>query len=218
MRELFKFGEGFTEKENDQELMARYLATNKHLVGKEILIDHNNDLFLNLYGGERFWVGSNKYKLVDHRKDIEILKDGSLHYLKTDSWPCLVHGPANTDLTEILDKLGYQLPPNLDKNYTSLTHFSYLTRMFSHYWKYLYTIAIQILLVVVALVIVGYLIHRWRNNVAAAANAPPDPLAQRNIRLVPYSAVPMAQPAQPRAYFFQANPAQQPGSFTVQVS
>jgi hypothetical protein len=216
LRELFKFGEGFSDKENDQELLARYLASHKELVGGKILIDHNSDLFLNLYGGRAWWVGSNEYRLADHRKDVEITEDGALHYLKTDAWPCVLHGPANTDLKEVLDRLGYKLPAEVDKDYTALTHTRYLVRMFRHYWKFVYQMAVQFVLAVVGVILVSYILWRWRQIAVAAQLAPlalvGDPLAQRaallqqrNIRLVPYAPleVPLPQ-ATSRAFLFGA--------------
>jgi len=177
MKELFAFGEGFTERENDQELLARYLSKHTELVGKEVVIDTNCDLFLNLYGGSSTWVGNNKYALKDHVKDLEVVKDkttgqGSLHYLKTNSWPAVVHGPANTNLNELFDQLGFRQCKDVDKNYTSLSHTRYLARMFKHYWKFLYTMAIRLVVTVLAIIVVGYALWWWRMHQIATAAMP----------------------------------------------
>jgi hypothetical protein len=158
---MSKFGEGFSNQENDQELLARYLATNKSLVGAEILIDVNHDLFLNLYGGTKWNIGNNAYKLEDHRNDLEILPDGSLHYLPTNSYPVMLHGPCNTCFKEIFDKLNYSIPPDLDKNYTSLSHTKYFARMLSHYAKFLYGFVLKLVIAVVALVLALYFVYRY---------------------------------------------------------
>lgn len=188
MRALFRFGEGFSQKENDQELLARYLSENRSLIGTEILIDQNSDLFLNLYGGHPVWIGSNEYKLEHHHKDIDIQKDGTLHFLPTDSWPCVLHGPANSSLMEIFDKMGYKLPANPDKNYTSLSHMGYLMRMSKHYWQFLYGMVIKIVLAILIMVLVGFLFFHWRR----LRNAPPT-AQQHVVRIIPYQ--PPSDPA-----------------------
>jgi hypothetical protein len=207
MKALFKFGEGFSDRENDQELLARYLSENKSLMGKEVIIDEHSDLFLTLYGGHPLWIGRNEYKLSDHRKELEVNRDddgpGGLHYLPTDSWPCVVHFPANGNADELLEKLGYKLPTSVDKNYTQLSHTKYLMRMFRHYWHFLYGMLVKVVLVVLVLVIAGYALYAWRN---AAKAPPPDPLAQRNIRWVPYQEMPPPTTELPRAYLVAANP------------
>lgn len=158
---MSRFGEGFSNQENDQELLARYLATNKSLIGGDILIDINNDLFLNLYGGTRWNIGNNAYKLEDHQNEVEILPDGSLHYLPTNSYPVMLHGPCNTCFKDIFDKLHYTIPPDLDKNYTSLSHTKYFVRMFSHYFKFLYPFLIKVVIVVTALILALYLAYSY---------------------------------------------------------
>lgn len=181
---LKQFGDGFSSKENDQELLARYLGQNKQLIGGEIIIDEHSDLFLTLYGGDRWWPGKNSYKLEQHANELQISDDRTIHYLPTDSWPCVVHFPANGNADELLQKLGYKLPTGVDKNYTQLNHTAYLMRMFKHYWHFLLGAFMKILLVVVAIIVLGYAFYCWRkrptkNETQVAGGTYP-------VRVVPY--------------------------------
>jgi hypothetical protein len=201
---LFRYGEGFSDRENDQELLARYLSENKQLVGQEILIDEHNDLFLTLYGGHPLWIGRNEYNVEAHSKDLELTKDGVLHYLPTDSWPCVVHFPANTNADTLIEKLGYKLPTSVDANYTQLSHFRYNVRMFKHYWKFIYMTFVKVIVAFVAIIILGYAWYAWRHRPAASPVAPAastataEDLSRRNIRFVPYQAW---APITPAAFF-----------------
>jgi hypothetical protein len=210
MKALFKFGEGFSDRENDQELLARYLSQNKPLVGTEIIIDEHSDLFLTLYGGHPLWIGKNEYKLVDHRKDIEITKDGMIHHLPSDSWPCVVHFPSNGNADELLERLGYKLPSSVDKNYSQLSHTKYNIRMFRHYWPFIATIFAKIILAIIVLVVIGFLIYRWRNSPKPSATNGSsefnEQLARRNIQFVPYQPIPPSAIELPRAYLVAASP------------
>jgi hypothetical protein len=171
MKELFRFGNGFTSKENDQELLSRYLAANPHLLEKQLIVDHQSDLFLTLYGGHSLWLGSNKYRFDERNRELELHPDGALRYVKTDAWPCVLHGPANSDLTDILHRLNLRLPENPDRNYTSLSHARYMWRMLGSYVQFYYTLVMQIVAVVCALLLLAYVIRRFRNRNAA----PPTP-------------------------------------------
>ena len=223
MKELFKFGEGFSDRENDQELLARYLSQHKPLMGTEIIIDEHSDLFLTLYGGHPLWLGVNKYSLTEHRKEIEIMKDGSIHYLPTDSWPCVVHFPANGNADEMLERLGYKLPSTVDKNYTPINHVSYQIRMFRHYWPFIAKIFAKIILAIVAIIIVGFLIYRWRNSNRTRLNTDVSDfnqqLAKRNIQFVPYQPIAPATAIElPRAYLIAATAAAPATAFVPSTS
>jgi hypothetical protein len=181
-----------------------------------VIIDEHSDLFLTLYGGHRFWIGRNEYKFSEHRKEMELDKDGgALHYLPTDSWPCVMHFPANGNADELLEQLGYKLPTSVDKNYTQLSHAKYLFRMTKFYSRFLYTILLKLVIIVALVIFVGYLFFAWRNarkSTTAAvgvSSATPD-LARRHIQYVPYQPWPSNASVNelPRAFLISQLPPQ----------
>lgn len=207
MLALKKMGEGFSVRENDQELLARYLSQNKQLVGGEIVIDEHSDLFLTLYGGSKWHPGNNKYTLQDHANEVAITKDGLINYLPTNSFPAVVHFPANGNADELLEQLGYKLPSSVDSNYTSLNHSAYLFRMFKHYWRFMYDVLLKVVIAIVTIVLLGYALYCWRKRPAKSeeqsANGVKRPVG---IAYVPYQAVQPMPVEIPRGAIFLTAP------------
>jgi hypothetical protein len=179
--ELSELSNGFSDKENDQEMLARYMATRP----TDIIVDHQFDAMLTIYGGSSWWVGSNRYKIGEHKHELEILPDKTIHYLPTDSYPCVLHLPANTEGGEILTALGYKPNAGATAGYSDLNHVQYLFRMFGHYWKFIRGVFATVVITVCAIVLFGYLLYRMRFRGTPSSEPPRSPSSWNGVGPTP---------------------------------
>lgn len=141
---------GFSEKENDQELMSRYCQEFPDALD----IDTNGSLFATLYGGNRYFLG-NKYRLESNAsslkvEDKQIYTRGGGETSATWETPCVLHGPCNTDLGELLSALDYKTQASS----VGGGHLKYLQRQFCDYWQFFWSLLVLIIIVLLFLVAV----------------------------------------------------------------
>lgn len=125
---------------DDQLLLMQYSRESPD----QYYVDATASIFLNIHGGTRWWP-SFTYFVADDNQYFRI-NQGKHSVLTTLEGvrPCILHGPGNTDMDMVIDRLGYE--PPLPETRSSETVVYYL-RSLRHYLPYFKTeIAIGLVL------------------------------------------------------------------------
>lgn len=156
-------GRNFAPWENDQELIGRQGTIDPHAYA----IDRDSHLFLTLYGGSRFGF-LNHFKL--NEQTMVDIRNGSLFYLKKATCPppvqpCVLHGPCNMNMNEIVAALGYKIPAAL-LDETSAHHYKYLRHQMSSYWPFVRHWLIIFIIGLLCLLLIVIVAYRYAVRVA----------------------------------------------------
>lgn len=160
-------GRNFSAWENDQELIGRQGTIDPHAYA----IDQHSHIFLTLYGGTRFGF-LNHFKL--NEQTCVDIRNGSLYYLKKATspppvQPCVLHGPCNMNMNEIVTALGYKLPPAL-LDETSDQHYRYMRHQMSSYWPFVRHWLIVFIIGLICLLILVIVAYRYAVRVAYSSS------------------------------------------------
>jgi hypothetical protein len=144
------FSNNFASGENDQEIASRIWKQFPDMVA----IDHTSEFFVTLYGGSLF-LPHNRIEWQNGFTEAELQGDGQLVVKNMETGinvlPCVAHGPCNTNLNEILLKLGYKIPEAVLR-YSTLNHLKYMAKAFHSYapfmilWLVVWVVAIMCVL------------------------------------------------------------------------
>lgn len=124
------FSNDFAAGENDQEIASRIWKQFPSM----ITIDTRKEFFIALYGGSAC-LPDNQIKWNYYSPEIQLASDGQLTVHNENgeiTYPAVLHGPCNTNLNEILIKLGYKIPDAVYR-YTTLKHLQYMAKAFHSY-------------------------------------------------------------------------------------
>jgi hypothetical protein len=150
------FSNDFAEGENDQEVASRIWKQFPEMIS----IDKRYDFFVTLYGGSSFLPDNQiSWSYWPHIQmpadDLTVsLCDG------TQARPCVLHGPCNTNLNDILIKLGYQIPDSV-KRYTTLHHIKYMLKAFHSYTPFIILWLVLWVIVIFSSMYCSWSFARW---------------------------------------------------------
>jgi len=130
------FSNDFAAGENDQEVASRIWKQFPEM----ITVDERCEFFVTLYGGSLFLPDNNiswsEWPHIQWSNDGSLVVNNDSNESNNSVFPCVLHGPCNTNLNDILIKLGYTIPESVYR-YTTLNHVKYMAKAFHSYTPFI---------------------------------------------------------------------------------
>lgn len=157
LRMISIFSNDFATGENDQEIASRVWRQFPDMV----TIDHNYQFFITLYGGNQLLADNQ----IDwsYWPDVEVQPSGTIvvHINNQErALPCVVHGPCNTNLNDIVMKLGYKIPESVLR-YTAFNHMKYMVKAFHSYTPFIILWLVLWMLVICSSMYCMWVFSQW---------------------------------------------------------